>query len=763
MDAFLIDLTLVAETTMGGSLRNELSQSHPINLLLDGKTIERMAADRQDSLALVGSRDPASISVVSGQYCELPTQLLSVESLRSQIERGQQVLGKLLDREYRVFARRRFGLGNRWPSILNGFGFAGAVHATMDQGQFPEGSHPNIRWEGIDGEAVDAIGKPPLSAQSPDGFLNLGVTIGESLDSAHTATLVFAHWPGKTCDWFSDLKRTAKYADVLGKFLTLDEYFENINDPGFNEEFTADQYSTPFLAQAIIGKQPNPISRSVWYWRNEILDRCCQALRTMGCFVNSKAEFEEVKQRTDIDFSIENELGPEINEKYQAYFAELAESIAKGFSKTVEAGETTALLLNPCSFVRRVFVDDEKLNFVTNDEKPVYAADSKRPRQKVIDVPPMGFVRLHSSKTGKESSVKHAPLVEGLTLRNEFFEIAIDETTGGIRSVHRYDRRGNLFSQQLSMRGKPAQQSRRGGDFVYAKMVAEKVEVTSQSDVMAEISTQGKLVSHSSDDGASREFAKFCQNVRVIRGQRVIEINVDIQPTELPQADPWNSYYCSRIAWSNESAILYRAVNEARNAVSERRFEAPLYVDIDDADNCLTMISAGLPFHRRVGYRRLDSILITAGETARQFRFGIGVNLKNSTQNAIDFIAPLAIQSGATQSGATQSGATANGDNEFAFLFHFDKRNIIATFWEPLFENGQLRNDNAKCCGVRIRLNETQNRGGKLAVTTPFAVARCARVDFVGKVDSTGSVEDGKATFEFAANEYFEVEIYWQA
>ena len=38
--------------------------------------------------------------------------------------------------------------------ILKGLGFEGALHATLDDGHFPEGTQSKIDWEGIDGTSI---------------------------------------------------------------------------------------------------------------------------------------------------------------------------------------------------------------------------------------------------------------------------------------------------------------------------------------------------------------------------------------------------------------------------------------------------------------------------------------------------------------------------------------------------------------------------------------------------------------------------------
>src|SRR5690606_25204517 len=45
VDAYVFDLTLIADTTLGASLRRELAQPTAVNLLVSGELIERMARD----------------------------------------------------------------------------------------------------------------------------------------------------------------------------------------------------------------------------------------------------------------------------------------------------------------------------------------------------------------------------------------------------------------------------------------------------------------------------------------------------------------------------------------------------------------------------------------------------------------------------------------------------------------------------------------------------------------------------------------------
>ena len=767
MEAMLVDLTLVASTTAGSSLRMSLEKTHAKNFLIDGQTLETIFDSKPETRAALLAADSKKNVFVSGQYSELPSSLLSIESLLNQVKGCQQSYQSLLNRDCQVFARRRFGLGNRLPGILHHCGFVGAVHATLDDGSHPEGSHPNIRWEGIDGETINAIGRVPYSAESADAFLNLGVSIGEALDSAHTATAVFAHWPGRTCEFYQDLIRSSSFGNILGTFLTLDEYFAQVDDPGYGEEFSADQYQSPFLAQSVEGRVPNPISSCIQYWQREYRLREWRTWVAISeCLSSGKLENTEnhaeahdankwhqilADHAAHMDTAQSNNTeacGQTLAEQATAGLAAAQHSAARAINGSNEGPNQSLIILNPVSFTRRVFVNcPDAKNF--DDHESIIARDDKA-NAMVLDLPPMGFVQLvqpaqnspQKKLTRKRRGSKtSATMVEGLTLRNEFIEVAADANTGGIRSIHLYSKRGNVLSQQVSMRRTANPQSNQpASKNKYAKMVADSVQVKYQNLLSASIESRGQIL-----DADHQPLANFIQSMTLVRGKSVVECELDLDPLVPLEKDPWENYFCLRLAWPNESASLHRSVNDTRNQLGESRFEAPQFVEIDDAATKITLLTGGIPYHRRSGYRKLDSLLQTCGETETRFRFGIAIDVKNSLQQAIDFATvPVGIPV-----------ATSQTQSRSGYLFFIDQKSIVATDWQT------LSNDQGQTCGVQIRLLETNNRSGVLRITAPKDVQRCLRTDFFGKPEFDGIVEKEKAVFEYGANEFFQVQLFW--
>ncbi|MEE8452481.1 MAG: hypothetical protein V3R99_11225, partial [Thermoguttaceae bacterium] len=246
VEAHLLDLTLVAPTTLGDSIRSELASQFPTNLLVTAEVIQRMAREEPASLqalteALAGNR----AALVGGEFAERELPLLSPEAIFHDLSRGIETYEKLLQARPMVFGRRKFGLTPLLPGILKKLGFSGALHCTLDDGRFPTGNQSRIQWEGIDGAVLETVGRVPLDVSRADAFLRLSERLGDAMDLDHVATIVLAHWPGQSSPWYEDLRRIANYSTVLGTFSTIDDYFEETGLAGQRTSYSADQYRSP--------------------------------------------------------------------------------------------------------------------------------------------------------------------------------------------------------------------------------------------------------------------------------------------------------------------------------------------------------------------------------------------------------------------------------------------------------------------------------------------------------------------------------------
>jgi alpha-mannosidase len=274
----------------------------------------------------------------------------------------------------------------------------------------------------------------------------------------------------------------------------------------------------------------------------------------------------------------------------------------------------------------------------------------------------------------------------------------------------------------------------------YSVMAADSIETTIATTALGEIVTRGRLL-----DAQGGKLAGFVQTYRIWRGSRVLHLTIELDPAEEPRADPWNSYYCCRFAWSSDLAELFRTVNETRQPAGESRFESPHYIELADEKTSTTILTGGLTFHRRHEDRMLDTLLISRGESQRRFQLGIGVDLVHPMHEAMGLLAPPLVIPNVPQPSSGTSG----------WLLHLSSRNVIATSLTPLVESGRVT-------GFRTRLLETAGRPANLTLTAFRNLQSATTVDFLGNPLSALQVEEGKIKLDLAAHEWTEVLAHWQ-
>jgi alpha-mannosidase len=716
-----------------------------MNIMLTGQTLSTMAQREPQTLAaLKQAVGDGQVCLVGGEFSDAPTAIYDPESLLAELRRGLAAYETHLGARPRIYGRRTFGLTPMLPQVLKKLGFIAALHTALDGGELPTSGQTKTMWQGLDGTSIDAVARPPLDANKPETFLNFCIKMGESMDSDHVATLYFAHWPGQASPLYDEIFRIAARTPALGKLATLEAYFEKTSHGGMHDRFDADHYRPPYLKQAVMRSEPDPISSVAKVYRRSAAAQASDALTTMtaavtGEHVDSNAAAEAADQTASDSSPVGETL-----QTFQNALAELrqAEKFAASLSRAAGAAGNAGIVVNPHSFVRRVCVEAGSKYPLPTVEKPIYSAGESHGRKHVVvDVPPMGFAWV-TPGTGRAAKPQK-PLVEEGTLRNEYFQVRLDETTGALRSLHDYESRGNRLSQQLALRipaKAGADEESTAVETGYSVMVADAIEVTQADAAVGELVSRGRLV-----DRTGRKLAGFVQKFRATRGSRVLRIDIEFVPEEEPRADAWNSYYACRFAWADEAADMYRTVGGVRSKTEARRFESPLYVELDMPKNRTAILTGGLAYHRRVGLRVLDTLLLVRGETARHFTLGVGIDLTHPLQDALSLLTPA---TAAWQQSPPSAGPSSG------WLFHVDSKNVIATHWEPIC-------DGAKVIGFRVRLLEAYARAAAVTLTALRNVASAQKTDFEGRPLGECKVKEDKILFDMQPCEWVQVEVLW--
>ncbi len=771
VDFYLIDLCLVIPRLADEHLIKLLADKRPTNILVTAQDLDVIAGTKPGVIkAIKESWNRDTAEVVGGEFQEVPSPVLPLESVLWDFQRGHAVFRKLFSRHPTTWGRQRYGLSTLLPQILKKFGYHSALHLMLDDGIYPDTEQRKIRWEGCDGTVLDALSRIPLAADSASSFLKFSTHMAQSMEDDPTAAVILIRWPKVKAPWLEDFRRMSKYSPALGRFVTLNDYFQRTDTPGRLSSFDSKEYLTPFLTQTVTRKETNPISRYMNHFlRRHRFDAACWQ-RTLAALLTEKPADNAIDE--DIEQAVED-AGPdgslETVEKIEQLLPEFVVDSEQQLARVIlqHAGNHPGfLLVNTLSFPRIVSVALPEMESPPEIDGPIKAFQFDEIRRTVlVELPGSGYVWIPKVGSVQESGKKRqtkSPVAEHNLLRNEFFEVFINETTGGLQRIKSYGRSPNRLSQQLTFRF-PYEQTIASGEGkevetikpYYAKMRCSSSHITCGGPTQGEIVTTGEIVDKIND----QRLAGFRQTFRVYRHKPVLEIEIELEVDRMPNGDPWSNYYASRFAWNDSTASLTRSLLGGAQIVDSERFESPYYLEIADENRRTTILNLGLPFHRKTGLRMLDSILITEGETCHRFRFVVAIDQTYPMQAALDAMTPVSVI-------PTETGPPNVGNS--GWFFHLDARNvqiirITNLMSEPpndLEPCGQYDKLNpAPGCGFAVRMMETEGRHKSVALRCYLMPTIARQRDFEGRTIGDLKIDGNCVHVEMTAYAIADIEL----
>ncbi|MCC7476439.1 MAG: hypothetical protein IT425_13685 [Pirellulales bacterium] len=698
VDYYAIDLALLADATLGEALRTRLAGSGPTNLLITGQQLERLAQQPETLAALRAALDAGTVSLVGGKYRHEPFSHVGPEGLLADLRGGQEVAQRLLGHKYEVYGQFDSAFTILLPAVLRGLGYRGALHAAFDGGKLPRPEQRKTNWGADTDASIETLAVMPLDAARPSVWLLLAERVADTIARDHVATILLASWPGAEAESFGDLRRAAKFNNVLGKLVTLEEYFEITREVDDWIHFRPSEYPNRTIGSTSC--PADSVSSQVEGYRSD----------ARGVYRRVAAGLSALA-----GFSVQDGNGCATNDRPEP-----------------------CVVMNPWNFSQSYLIGMNPLarggDFALSAELDAPSRTANLQVTHVQEVPGCGFRKVPREVTAPAAvgAAQSARLAEGLTLRNEHLEVSISPKSGGIQSIRTHRDRGTRVSQRLVFRSGVVAED---GE---SQMVAERVEITRNDSSMGEITSRGNVL-----DAKGELHSHFVQRVRVIRGLAPIVVEVELEPRRLPEGAIWDSYFASRLAWRDDAFAVRRGLEWTACQAAHERIESVEWVEIDDALGRITCLALGLPFHRRVASNRLDSLLLVEGESVRRFQFGLGLNLKYPTQTALELLFAGEPCFAEMRTRCTEAAG---------WLVHVGARNVLITHLEPLAKEGS---------GVRVRLRETEGVDTQ-TVLTAFRPFRSARItDFRGERLEVLSVVEGSAQVDLGPGRWIQVEAEW--
>ncbi len=655
LDGYVLDLCLLDPATPAGALADALAHRTPVTLLASGRAIEAFA-DREPERAgaLRQAITEGWADVIGGAYSEADEPFLPWSSIAWQFRRGSAAYrAHLDDRNVETLARRRFGLYPQLPQVARRFGIRYALFLALDQGRFPLVPESKRLWASPDSTTLEAITRPPIAADRPGEGARLAWRMAKSMRDDQVATLPMAHWPGEVAPWFVDFRRSAAYAPVLSRWVTVNDFFSRSDRPFEEIEPAVDDYVTAYLSQACARHDPSPIAARADHAR---LRAALDALTSTHALASALAGVEEASEIGQLETDLES--GP--LESARRGIAEELPKQAGHLARRIVGGRVDGrpgyLVLNPVGAARRVSVLLPGADPDLRPEGPLRSAQyTEEGVWAVVDLPPFGYAWIpRGGNLDRPASPVGLVSIRDRTLSNESMTVAIDKATGGIRQVEGVGEESPRIGQQLVIGGlvgpdgKPAP----------SRMRATSFQADHGGPTLAQATTTGTL----HDPRDDRKLAGFRQRVRLWSGRATLEIAItlsDLDPTwleKIASADPWTHHLACRWAWPDPQSTLRRTALLAPLPTEADRPETPDALDVTSRQRRTLLLFGGLAHHRRQGARMLDTLLVAGSESARTFEVGVALNLEHPFAASIDFTAPALVVP--TDAGPPASGPT---------------------------------------------------------------------------------------------------------
>jgi alpha-mannosidase len=655
-DPHLIDLVLVAPSTLGPPLEESLRGDYPLNLMVSAEVAEQIQS-RYPAIADTIRRriEAGSLALVGG----CPDDRSRLESLSAAavgdwindaLDRTEAALGSRPS----VFGRLGGGIPGDLPPWLIAAGFRGAVTNDFASGIGWQ-DEAKMLWQS-GGAEIEALTAKPLEVVQPHTFLAIGPRLGEAADAGQVSAALLVRWPGESrpasnaegwgYPFMEDLRRSAKYSLALGRFWTLDRFFTHGERPYHSCTLAAATGDGVGLSEAVARDEPDPLSSAAKRFTGALMQQTVDGCRTLARLIDfSAAPAAEPNVEPD------SEPTPETAAELAA--AELAAAL--GFPVAADTSAATAVaVINPhCGAARGE--TELKGPPPASDTPGLFGSSRSGGVTRItIDVPGHGFATAISNRSASTKAnhqkgfwgflKKSKTLAGSGSLANEFLDVAIHPETGAIAAVHAGQQRGNRFSWQLAVYDAD------GPADGFTRMRCQQTKILQADASIGVIQTSGTLTFGDSEVG------RFENRYTLKRGSRWLEIETDIQSLDQPLRDsPWRNYVAGRATWATDALSIRPLVRDKRHRCSGKRIEAPLGVVVDEGDRKMQVCSYGLPAHRRLGAKELDTLLLVRGESCRRFRLAYGFDVPNPTRSAIQHLAPpISVPLTGLESGASR-------------------------------------------------------------------------------------------------------------
>ena len=266
-------------------------------------------------------------------------------------------------------------------------------------------------------------------------------------------------------------------------------------------------------------------------------------------------------------------------------------------------------------------------------------------------------------------------------------------------------------------------------------MQCDGVSITRNGHAFGEIQSQGKLV-----DAHNQVLANYRQKVRLWAGRSLAEIDIHLEPCQLPAGYPWHAYYAARWAWRDQHARLSKSIQWTKSPTSQNRPETPGFIEIESPAGRTTLLSSGMPYWQRPSARMLDTLLIVDGESCQDYSMAVALDEELPHITRQNWLTPSIIE-------RVENGPPPAGNS--TWLFHLDAPSVM------IMDMQALPGSDA----ILVRLLETFGYATEALLQCPRNPTSASVVNSLGEVQQTLTIGDDGVQLRLGCYEFLQVRL----
>ena len=641
----LLDFAPIKNLT--GLLIPNIETGNPVNIIASAKELSELPPVELEKIKDWFNSE--QVEICGGLFNDNPETVGPLTSRIWNLKKGRETLLNLVGKEVKIFAKTTQGLSADTPRVLHLAGFSKALLMPHGENNIPTFRGPVFSWSSSIGRQIETFCREPFSSSTNHTFFHLAFHLGKLLQQDSSPTLAFFKTTSNSSVFYNYLLKANSLAPIFGNWLTMSNYLHEVYPSEYPGPISQDDFKTETLQL-----HPNaPISGQINHLKNRRTLDCASNIASILNVLGSNQP-EALRQFANdwTETEIQTEQNPlTINQAPSELFQRAGALLAERILQRGEDGKNGILLLNPCSFTRRIGMETDSISG-PQAAKGVLAANQLMDKsESIIEVPGLGYTWVPLADIANPPKFSNKfKLADENSVRNEFFEAEIDRNSGGLKAFRDLKTRANRLSQQLVAN-------------LGSTMKADTIRVSSTGPLFGEIQSEGTIT------GTNQEvIAKFKQTIRAWLGRPMLELNIEINPTEPIRGDRWSNYIASRFAWPHDQVTMHRGHEGRVASTYNLRMESCDFIEWKWGPRKTFLFTKGLSYFEKQGDSKIDTLLITEGENQTHFSMGLSMDRDHPFQMAMALDSPIYIQK--VSKGAPPAGPTG-------WFFHIDAPNLV--------------------------------------------------------------------------------------